>query len=194
MSLSLRDQLLQAGLLTQKQVEQADRQQRDEKRQHHKQRPTAPKSAPRQDPAALRRAEQEKAAAAAAAAKAARDAEINRQQKEKAERKARLAQVKQLVEQNRLPPIESDDYFNFIDGTRIRRLPVDAATRARLIAGQLAVVRCEGRYSLVPAEVGQRIRERDERSFMTVGTQSTPPPADPDDPYKDFVVPDDLVW
>ncbi|MBK9252302.1 MAG: DUF2058 family protein [Proteobacteria bacterium] len=36
--------------------------------------------------------------------------------------------------------------------------------RSRLIAGDLAIARCEGRYAFVPVAVGQRIRERVERA------------------------------
>ncbi len=181
MSLSLRDQLLAAGLMTKKQAQKSDQQQRQ-----HKKQPNAEPSL-----AEMHRM----AAQKAAAEKAAKDAELNRQRQEKAERKARLAQVKQLIEQNRLPkpPADSDDFYNFLDGKRIRRIAVDATQRAGLISGAIRIARSEGRYDLVPKAIAERIHERFEQAVIPF-TVAEEKPADPDDPYKDFVVPDDLRW
>jgi uncharacterized protein YaiL (DUF2058 family) len=138
-------------------------------------------------------------ARAAQAAKAARDAEYNRQRQEKADRKARAAQVKQLIEQHRLPKAaESDERFNFVDGRKIRFIRVDAAQRDGLNRDELALVRCEGRYDLVPLAAAALIRERDPRVVIAHKAAQPADPAstqpDADDPYKDFVVPDDLTW
>jgi uncharacterized protein YaiL (DUF2058 family) len=174
-SSSLRDQLLQAGLVTEKQVRQASQQQGRQPRN---------KAAPP--------AEQKVAAQQAQAAKAGRDQELNRRQQEKAEKKARMAQIKQLIEQNRLPKIESDERYNFIDGRKIRYVAADAPLRDRINRGELAIVRYEGHFELVPADTAARVRERDERAVitLTVAQEST----NNDDPYKDHVVPDDLIW
>lgn len=178
MSLSLRDQLLQAGLITKKQAQEAGKQQHQQRRQEPKQKKSAPPPKPVESPMQ--------------AQKRLQDQERNRQLQEKAAQKARRAEIKQLVEQNKLPKLQGDDLYNFLDGRNIRRIPVDAEMRRRLGNGELYVVRCDGRYEVVPAETAARIRERDERSVM-------PPPAaeqkpDDNDPYKDYVVPDDLVW
>jgi uncharacterized protein len=181
MTMSLREQLLKAGLVTEKQVKQAEKQQR----QHQKQQPRPGKGAPAPDPTP--------AARQALAAKAARDQELNRQRQEKAAAKARVAELRQLIEQHRVPRVESDDYYNFIDGGKVRRIAVDAPLRQRIMQGSLVIVRCEGRYDLVPADAAPRIRERDENAVLPPAT-SAPGGPDPDDPYKDYVVPDDLTW
>jgi uncharacterized protein YaiL (DUF2058 family) len=184
MSLSLREQLLKAGLVSEQQVQRAERDQR----QQQYGAPKAPK-AKRQNPDPT---PQQIAAQKAAAQKAAKDAELNRKKQEKAERRARFAEIRQLVEQHHLPRVETDDFYNFQDGTKIRRVPVTPELRSRLIAGELAIVRCEGRYAFVPAAVGHRVRERVERAMIHWNDPAAKP-AD-DDPYKDFAVPDDLVW
>jgi uncharacterized protein YaiL (DUF2058 family) len=51
----------------------------------------------------------------------------------------------------------------------------------------------------VPESAVARIRERDEHAIVMHETAAAPAPAaaasaDSDDPYKDFVVPDDLIW
>lgn len=185
MSLSLREQLLQAGLVTDKQAKQAERASSDQRHRATKggKRTTPPQAAPT------------KAAQQAQAAKLLRDQELNRKQQEKAARKARAAQLRQLVEQLRVPRAESDDYFNFVDGGRVRRLPVTPELRTRLVAGSLVIVRCDGHYDLVPAEAATRIREREPTAIVAnPAAEPSDIPSAADDPYKDFVVPDDLTW
>jgi uncharacterized protein len=181
MSLSLRDQLLKAGLVTEKQVQQTERQQKREQFQQPRGRRKPDSPTP-----------QQLAAQKAQAEKAARDAELNRRKQEKAERKARFAQIKQLVEQHQVPRVETDDFYNFVDGTKIRRVAVTTELRERLIRGELAIVRNEGRYAFVPAAIVSDIRARVERAVIH---HNVPAAGDNgDDPYKDFVVPDDLMW
>lgn len=176
MSLSLREQLLAAGLGTKKQAQQAERRERQQ----------------RQKDKAAAAAERERAAQEARAKKAARDAELNRQRQIAAEHRERAAQVKQLVERHRLAKLETDEYFNFVHRGKVRRICVDDALRARIMNGEIVLVRCEGRYEMVPAEIGAKIRERNERAVVELPKEDPQP--DENDPYKDFVVPDDLKW
>jgi hypothetical protein len=182
MSDSLRDQLLKAGLVTKKQATQAERQQHQQQHQRVKGGPGAKQPQQRQQ-----------ASAQALAAKAERDKALNRERQAKAEAKARLAQFKQLVEQHRIPRPESDDYFNFVDRGKVRRIPVVADIRSRLVKGSLSIVRCDGHYELVPQEKIELIKERDPDAVVALPPGDDDRPAD-DDPYKDFVVPDDLTW
>jgi len=181
MSMSLRDQLLQAGLISKKQAQQAGKQQHQHKKGLP---PKNPAEAP--DIAKL-------AAEKALAEKVAQDQERSRKEREKAEIKARFAQIKQLVDQHKLPKVNGEDYYNFADGKKIRRIPVTPAMRAQLGQGQLAIVRSDGRYEVVSNAIADRVRERDERSVIHYGPAQAPT-VDENDPYKDFVVPDDLIW
>jgi uncharacterized protein len=175
MNSSLRDQLIAAGLVNERQAKQASQEQA---RQFKARKP--PDAAPK------------RAAEQAQAAKAARDQELSRRQQQKAERKARRAQVNQMVEQVLVAKLESDDYFSFVDGTTIRRMPVSAQQREQLTRGELAIVRYKGGHAMVPAEAVARIRERDEHAVIRLDKPEKN--ADPNDPYKDFAVPDDLTW
>ena len=179
MSDSLRDQLIKAGLATQKQVKQADRE------QHRDRQAKGPK---RPGPN-----EQQRAVDPARAAKAARDQALNRERQAQAEAKARAAEIRQLIEQHRLPKPETDEYFNFVDRKKVRRIAINADLRERLVRGDIAIARCEARYDFVPADIAPRIRERDARMVMSLDSSSDAKP-DENDPYKDFVVPDDLTW
>jgi uncharacterized protein YaiL (DUF2058 family) len=176
MSMSLRDQLLQAGLVSEKQAKESERQLRSQQR-GRQQLPKEKRGNPTDAQLASQRAQ---------LAKAARDQELSRQLKEQADKKSRQAQIEQLIQQNCLPRPQTDERYNFADGRKIRSIPADHLLRKRLSRGEIAIVRRGGGYELVPAEVGARIRERDESAVIAVGPPSEA--ASPDD------VPDDLIW
>jgi len=179
MSLSLRDQLLKAGLVNEKQVKQAGKQQKKQQRLVNKGQIETDDS-------------QREAALKAQAEKLARDQELNRQQKEKAEQKARAAQIKQLIETSRLPKLTTEDYYNFVDDKKVKRLSVNKLMRDKLSSGSLAIVRHGGGYEVIPREAALKIQERDPRRIIQLNTQTEAP--DADDPYAAYQIPDDLMW
>ncbi len=183
-SLSLRDQLLKAGLVNEQQVKDAERQAQRKQYQGQKQQPRAQRSGP---------TPQELAAQKQAEAKATRDQELNRKQQEKAQRKALYAQIRELVTQNRIVRPDVEETYNFIDGGKVRRIRADAALRERIARGEVMLVRCEGRYELVPPAIAGKIRERDARAVVAP-SQPAAAVEVVDEAYKDFVVPDDLMW
>jgi uncharacterized protein YaiL (DUF2058 family) len=182
MSLSLREQLLAAGLVSKKQVEQVDKAQ---VQQQHKEKKASGKAPP---------PPRKTAAQIAAEQKAARDRELNRKKEEKAQRRARAVAINQLVEQNRIPRVEDEnaEFYNFVEGGKIHRIAVAGDTRARIVSGSLIVARFRGFYALVPAEVADKIRAIEPTAVLEHKPESKA--VDADDPYKHFVVPDDLKW
>jgi uncharacterized protein len=179
MSMSLRDQLIQAGLVSEKQARAAT---------EHKRAPQVSRKKPPPVSEQQRRLQQ------AQAEKAARDQALNRKQLEKAERRARRAEVRQLVEQHRVAPIESEDWFNFVDGSKIKRIAVTPTIRISILGGDLHIVRSDNRYDLVPAAAAERIRERDPSAVLKVDATGAAAAAASDAEYQEFVVPDDLTW
>ncbi|HLT05449.1 MAG TPA: DUF2058 domain-containing protein [Pseudomonas sp.] len=180
MSLSLRDQLLKAGLVNEKQAKQAAKQKQKQQRLEKK------GQAEKDD-------SQRQAALQAYAEKQARDQELNRQQQQKAEQKARTAQVKQLVESSRLPKLKTEDYYNFVDGKKVKRIAVNDSLRDKLSRGSLAIVRHEGGYELIPREAALKVKEREQQRIILLN-EPTSQEVDPDDPYAAYQVPDDLMW
>lgn len=181
MNLSLRDQLLAAGLVSSKQAKKAEQ----EKHQQAKRQPNAAEEQKR----AAQRAQNQ-----AHAAKVARDTELNRKRREQREHSTRLNEIRQLVEQHRLPPVQGDEYFNFVHKNKVRRIAVNAAMRAGIAQGTVFIVRYGGFYAPVTAEIAARVRERHADSVVSLGAASEAAAPAADDPYKDFAVPDDLIW
>lgn len=176
---TLRDQLLKAGLVNQDQVRQAEKQRRKEQR----------------SPGAAAAAQQQAAERARAQAnKIARDQELNRRNAARAEAKAREAQVRQIIEQNRLPKSESDVYYAFQDGKLVRRIAIDETQRGPISRGELIIARYGDSFALLPAAAAMRVRERDPHALIDVAAPEGGEKDDTDDFYKGFEVPDDLVW
>ncbi|WP_019626535.1 DUF2058 domain-containing protein [Thioalkalivibrio sp. ALJT] len=189
MSDDLRSQLLKTGLVDEKQVRKA-------KAQKHKARKgNTPKKKDRKAPAEpgvaeARRAEQ-----------AERSRQKNREQQERAERRARHAQIRELVT-TQLAPIPTGDAaldYHFQQGGQIRHIPVTADLQKRLADGRAAIagldIRPEKGFRVIPRETADRIRERDPDWPLVIPAETEADTApDPDDPYKDYVIPDDLMW
>lgn len=175
---SLRDQLLKAGLVSEKQAKQAKKQQYNEQRAGgdvHAQKTREEKTA------------------AAATQKAERDRLLNQQRKEAEERKAIAAQIRQLIEAHREPRGSDDIAYHFTHKNAIKRLYVSADVHQRITRGALAIVTLHGKYELVAREVAAKIRQRD-AAAVVLQNESDTAGVDGDDPYAKYKVPDDLMW
>ena len=181
MSLSLRDQLLKAGLVNQKQVSQANKAEKKQKRLEHKGQVDVDDT-------------QQRLAKEAMAEKAKRDQALNREQQEKAEKKARAAQIKQLIETSRLPKINGEDYYNFVDDKKVKRIAVNSLMRDKLSRGSLAIVRHGGAYEVIPREAALKIQERAPERIVQLNILTESQVPDEDDPYAAYQIPDDLMW
>lgn len=179
MANSFGDQFLKAGLVNKARLNEAQKSKSKQQKQKQKQKIVV------NDEAA-------EAARRAAAEKAARDRELNRQQKEEAARKETQAQVRQLIESNRVSREGGEVGYNFQDGAVIRKLFVTEEVRGKLARGQLAIARFDDGYEVIPLSVAEKIMLRDEASI--VSTASGQQESGEDDPYADYKVPDDLMW
>lgn len=178
----LRDQLLKSGLVNEKQVKKAQQ----EKRKAGLQQQGKPGAEADEN---KRRRQQLQAE------KAERDRQLNLERSREAASKAIAAQIKQLIEAHRQPQGDGEVPFNFVDGEKVKRMYVSAPARGQIARGQLAIVRLGQGYELVPAEIAEKIRQRDAGAVVL---QNEPPPksepAKDDDPYSAYAVPDDLMW
>lgn len=170
--LSLQDQLLKAGLVNEKKLKKA-------KKGSKKSRDLAKE---------VKASVEESKQAQAQRAKA-----LNEVKKEQVLSKELKAQVKQLIEMNKLDLPRADIKYNFTDGTVIRYIYVDEASRKQLIAGVLAIARYEDGYAVIPSIVANKIAQRDEETILENKVPEEEVLAE-DDPYADYVVPDDLMW
>lgn len=127
------------------------------------------------------------------AEKVERDRELNQRKKADAEHKAIAAQIKQLIETNRIENSQGDVTYNFTDANVVKRLHISTQVHQHLTSGQLAIAKLGERYELVPTPVAEKIRQRDEQCIILCEPTIEAEPA-ADDPYADYQIPDDLMW
>jgi len=176
---SLQEQLLKAGIVDKKKAKQVEQEKRKQKKQTHKGHKQID--------------ETKELAKKALAEKTARDREINRQREAVAELKAIAAQIKQLIEVNRIDRKDGETAYQFTDGTKIKKIYVSPLLHNQLSKGVIAIVRLNDQYELVPAVVAEKISQRDE-SIVLVQNQASTDEDEEDDYYADYKIPDDLMW
>lgn len=176
---SLQEQLLKAGLVDKRKVKQASH---DKSKQKKVERQTGTQSVNEARLAALD----------AQRRNAERTRELNAQRDAVIKQKAIMAQISQMVQQNRQSKGGGDIAYNFTYGKKIERIHVSADVQGHLAAGRLVIVRLGDATELVPRVVADKIAERDPSLVVRVKkTCSTP---DEEDPYAAYQVPDDLMW
>ena len=178
---SLKDQLLKAGLSDEKKARQLDK----EKRKQAKVAKSSGVELVNEAREAAQRAKAEQAQ---------RDRALNQKRNSKAQRKAINAQIKQLIETNKLS-LNGDIGFNFTDGKKVKKIYISAMEQKQLSAGRLGIVKQGDKYEVVPWPVAEKIAERDSDRVINCTDSSEPELNDEEkDWYKDYEIPDDLMW
>lgn len=176
---SLQEQLMKAGLADEKKARAI----RSEKRKQRKQQPKGTAQVNEAEERA-RKARQEQAE---------RDRQLNLEKQKEAQKKAIQAQIRQLIETNRLDRRRGETSYQFVDGKKIKKILVDDTMVDQLSRGRLAVVRLGDNYDVVPNKVARKIMERDESAVVVLHDRKQDDQGE-DDPYAGYEIPDDLMW
>ena len=179
--LSLQEQLLKSGLVSSALAKSAKSDKHKQTQQQRKNNITVVDEAKE----LVKKAQSEKVE---------RDRELNQLKTQQEEQKHLIAQVKQLIELNRLPKDADGVAYHFNDKNKVKTLYVSEAMRIQIIAGKLAVVKYGESYEVVSAEVAKKISLRDPVSVIVDNQPATGVDNIEDDPYANYQIPDDLVW
>ncbi|MBX2881012.1 MAG: DUF2058 domain-containing protein [Granulosicoccus sp.] len=177
MAKSLQEQLRQAGLASQKQAVKARKAKNTKEKMQRKGVNVVDETA---ELVSQRDAE-----------KRARDQELNAQRDQAALHKAIQAQIGQLIDLNAITE-RGELEFRFDHDGVIRTLMLNAPVRTALINGTLAIVGRSEALHIVPSAVARKIDQRDASWLILLN--ETNRPADEDDEYAQYEVPDDLMW
>jgi uncharacterized protein len=145
----LQDQLLKAGLATKKQAKKAEHEKRISRKQNKGNNPTEPDHKVREEQAAQKRHTQA----------------LNFQRDEETRLREQKAQVKQLIETNRLP-IGHGEPYHFVEQNKVKRIFVSAEMTDQLSRGHLAIVKLGSSYEVVPARVAHQIASRAKEALV----------------------------
>lgn len=138
------DQLLKAGLVNKKQVNKAKHDKRVGKKKNKN-------SVPKTGPTKLQLEQ---------AAEKKRIKKLNKKHRAGQLEKEKLAQVKQLIDQNRLKQDQRGESYNFVDGVKIKRIFVADDISQQISCGQAGIIRDDTGYAVVPRKIAEQIRDR----------------------------------
>jgi len=155
------DQLLKAGLVSKKQAKKAKLEQHRSRKKQKKNNPEAISS---------NKAREEQAA------QAKRNRELEKQRTEETRQRELRAQVKQLIEDNRLELDDRGEPYNFVEENKIKRIFVSEEMTDQLSRGQLAIVKLGDGYEVVPAKVARQVASRAKEAVVSfhAGESSRP--------------------
>lgn len=155
--MSLRDELLKAGLMA---ADKAKKLQADTRKQEHQRKKHAPLAKEEQVQQAALRQQTE----AQALAKRERDRQLNLAREAEKRQREKSARARQLMDSQRLNHADAELYYNFLDsdGRWIRAMRVLPTQRRDLALGRLAIMRGEHSafdYPLIPRATALKISE-----------------------------------
>lgn len=179
---SLRDQLLNSGIVKQVRDEQRAKPSQGNRPPQGKGQPHAAK--PKRDSAEMDLAK-------AYAIRAQTEANERKRAEQEAAEQARLkrerkAKIQKLLDGQALNKVDADLVRHFEYGGKIRRVHVDAEQLAAINEGRLGIIQQNGRYLVVTQAIAEQVRAIDPHPLALL--------VDPNAPEPDDGVPDDLVW
>jgi len=179
---SLKDQLLKAGLADANKAKKQAKEKR--KAANVARRSGAPLE--NESSGAARQAREEKVE---------RDRELNRVRNEQAQLKAIGAQIRQLIDNHKIDRTGGEINFHFTDDTTVKKIYVTPMQQKHLAAGKLAIARQDKRYELLPIAVAEKIAQRDSsRVIICTDANAEALTEEEQEWYKDYEIPDDLMW
>ncbi len=181
---SLQDQLLKAGLVDKNKAKKISR---DKQKQANLARKTGGKTIKEaRDSAQLK---QEK--------RVARDRELNLQKQMLSNQKAIAAQIRQLIDINKLDRDQGAFPYSFIYKNKVKNILVTESLKKQLTLGRLAIVTLlvdkDRKFEIVPAPVAKKIAQRNAGCIVQLNEKENTEENE-DDPYADYQIPDDLTW
>ncbi|WP_049621555.1 DUF2058 domain-containing protein [Frateuria defendens] len=175
----LQEQLLKAGLVKKGKVNQVAREQKKQRDG----KASAQPSAAQQEAQRLK------------AEHAERDRALAAERNAQARANELRAQVRQIIESHKVKR-EGEIAYRFTDQDAIKGVLVNETLRAQLAKGVLVIARHEQGYELLPRTAADKLYERDAGVIVLDHARTGAAGGDDemDDYYKQFQVPDDLVW
>jgi uncharacterized protein YaiL (DUF2058 family) len=181
---SLQDQLLKAGVINKNKAKKA-------KSDQHKQAKVVRKMGGKTVN------EAKAAVVSEQAKKTERDRELNLRKQQQANQKAVVAQIKQLIDLNKIKGSKGDIHYSFAYENKVKHIYVTSEMQDHLSRGRLAIVSLLGnpieKFEVVPAAIAEKIAQRDSDYIVQLNVKESSSEIE-DDPYADYQIPDDLMW
>lgn len=176
---ALQAQLLKAGLVDAKKAKKINKQ------TQHQQRMGNDEDAHLK--AELAQAQQEKIA---------KDQALNQERQRILDEKALKANIEQMIQQHKIKDTQGDIGYQFVD-EKIKKVYISQQVYNALVSGSLVIARIQNQeYAYLPRALAERIEQKMTGFIVNLNAQSQEnnQQTDEEDPYADYVIPDDLMW
>lgn len=181
MANALQEQLLKAGLANKQKIKDV----KTQKKRNRKAKLDDGKSDLKAQIAAEKQAQQQ------------RDKALNQERfseaQERGQVRALISEVK--AQSLAIPPI-AEIKFNYSLTNKIHTIYIDEKLKNQLAKGQLGIARIDEVSYLIPHKLAERINLLVPQwcGYLWQPNQENPQQTNEDDPYADYVIPDDLMW
>jgi uncharacterized protein YaiL (DUF2058 family) len=123
-----------------------------------------------------------------------KDRQLNQKKQQQAEKKAITAQIKQLINLNKIPQVEDGEAYHFTDDNKVKKIYVSPQMREQISQGRLAIVKIAKRYEIIPTEIALKVQQRNKKCVLLLNDRSKDTKINEEDLYSDYQIPDDLIW
>lgn len=181
MANALQEQLLKAGLTSKQKIKDV----KTQKKRNRKANVDDGSEALKQQ-VAIQKAEQAK-----------RDKQLNEQRFAEASEKGLVRSlITEIKKQAIRLPSDGEIKFNYTLLNKIYPLYITNTLQQQLLSGKLGIVRLEDHSYLVPHRLAERVNllVPDWVGYLWQADTDGLQPKDEEDPYADYVIPDDLMW
>ena len=126
-----------------------------------------------------------------------RDRDLNLKKQQDANHKSIIAQIKQLIDLNKIKGNKGDIHYSFVYDNKVKHIFVTSEIQGHLSKGRLAIVTLLGnkteKFEVVPAAIAEKIAQRDSDYIVQLNDKESFSEIE-DDAYSDYQIPDDLMW
>ena len=178
MAKSLQDQLLAKGLINKKQAKKTQKAKAHDTRK--KSSSTSPSSKEKINNSTLQQQQDKKS----------RDKALNQSNNEKKAAKEKLSQLLDILKTHGITEM-GDQAYNFVFQSKIKKVWVSSDQLKQLSDGSLEIVHYAETSYIVTSASAAKIAELTPQYLTQRNIDDSP---NDDDPYKDFQIPDDLMW
>jgi uncharacterized protein YaiL (DUF2058 family) len=183
MGKSFQDQLLSLGLVDKKKAKETKKHQNKTKKQNAK--VSRNKQVVDENVLLAQKGEEKKKA---------RARKLNQERDAKLKKREETAQIKQFVVQNRIEKDDKGIAYRFNVSGKIQRVFVPKEVADRLSDGRLGIVVLADQFEVLPRTVVEKITAINKQMIVILNERTGDESDDPDDPYAEYKVPDDLMW
>jgi uncharacterized protein YaiL (DUF2058 family) len=158
---SLRDQLLKAGLVTKEQVKKSETKPKRDK-SNKKPQKFAKKHKPKKERSELEMFYRQRSNSENKERQLAKKAKEEATQR----RKERNIKISRLVNENKLTIDDANERYNFIVGTAVKYLYVNAKQLDQLAKGELALTFLKGKCCVISIDIAEKIKKIDNKRLV----------------------------